>query len=87
MDKIKIKPLKGIIYLKLEEAHAGALVTTSRESAVEFAEVLAVGEGVIQCKKGDKVFVKSWAIDIISHNDQKYYFCNQDTGGLIALVS
>lgn len=87
MDKTKIKPLKGIVYIKLDEARAGALVTSSRESAVEYAEVLAIGEGVTQVKKGDKIFVKSWAVDIISHNDQKYYFVNQDTGGLIALVS
>lgn len=84
---MKIKPLKNIIYLKLDEARAGALVTSSRESAVEYAEVLQVGEGVTQVKKGDKVFIKSWAADIISHNDEKFYFVNQETGGLIAVVS
>ncbi len=86
MDKIKIKPLKGIVYLKLDEAKAGALVTSSRESAVEFAEVLAVGEGVTQVKKGDKVFCKSWGIDVVSHNDVKYYFVNQENGSLLAHV-
>ena len=83
---MKILPLKNQVYLKLEEAKAGALVTSSRESAIEYAEVLAVGDGVTQVSKGDKVFVKSWSIDIISHDDKKYYFCNQETGGIIAIV-
>lgn len=76
-----------MVYLKLAEAKAGALVTDSRESAIEYAEVLAVGEGVTQVKKGDSIFVKSWAIDIISHDEEKYYFVNQETGGLIAIVN
>lgn len=83
---MRIKPLRGIVWLKLDEAKAGALVTSSRESAVEYAEVLAVGEGVTQVKKGDKVFVKSWGIDIISHQDKKYYFINQDLNALLAIV-
>jgi co-chaperonin GroES (HSP10) len=83
---MKIIPLEGEIQIKVEEVHAGTLDTSSRESAVEFAEVLAVGEGVTQVQKGDKVLYKSWAVDICYHNDKKYYFINQKTGGIKAIV-
>lgn len=83
---MKIQPLKGIVYLKIDEAKAGVLDTSSRQSAVEFAEVLEVGEGITNIKKGDKVFVKSWALDQISHNDVKYFFCALDTNGILAIV-
>jgi co-chaperonin GroES (HSP10) len=89
---MKIKPLPGIVQLKIDEVHAGVLDTSSRESAVEYAEVLAVGnmdnaptlDSVP--KVGDHVFVKSWAIDIITHQDKRYYFCNIETGGILAVV-
>lgn len=35
---------------------------------------------------GDHVFVKAWAIDIINYQDKKYYFCNLDTNGVLAIV-
>lgn len=84
---MKIKPLPGQVHLKIDEAKAGVLNTSSRMSAVEFAEVLGVGEGVNHLKKGDKVFVKAWAVDIINHEDTRYYFCNIETNGIIAVVS
>lgn len=85
-----IKPLKDIVYLKIEKASIGVLDTSSRDSAVEYAEVIAVGEGITHLKKGDKVFVKSWAIDIVNHatgSDMvKHYFCNINSGGILAIV-
>lgn len=84
---MKIKPLGNQIYLKIEEAKAGVLNTSSRETAVEYAEVIEVGEGVKSVKKGDKVFVKAWSIDIINHNDKKYHFVNLDTNGILAIVN
>ena len=83
---MKIKPLKGEIYIKIDEATAGVLDTSSRESAVEFAEVISVGEGVEEVKKGDKIFVKSWAIDILNHAGKKYLFVNLATKGIKAIV-
>lgn len=84
---MKIKPLKNIVYIKLEEVIAGALVTSSRESAVEYGEVLAVGEGVTSLKKGDTVFVKAWAIDNVFHEDTRYCFVNIESGGILAIVA
>jgi len=84
---VKIQPLKGIIYLKIEEGKAGILDTSSRASAVEYATVLDIGEGVESVKKGDRVFVKAWAIDIVNYEDERYYFCAQETNGILAVVS
>jgi co-chaperonin GroES (HSP10) len=86
MSKNKIKPLPGEVQLKLDTASAGILNTDSRESAVEYAEVLAVGEGVIEVKKGDFVLVKSWAIDSIVHKDTRYNFVSLKTGGIKAVI-
>ena len=86
----KIKPLGSNIQLDISSATAGALDTSSRESAVEFAKVLAIPnkqfEEDYKIKVGDNVFVKSWSVDIITHEDKKYYFCNVTSGGLLAVV-
>lgn len=81
-----ITPQPNIVSLKIEVPKAGVLDTSARESAVEYAEVLAVGDDVKGIKAGDHVFVKSWAIDIINHNDKKYYFVNIATNGILATV-
>ncbi len=83
---MKIKPLKGIIYIKTDVPTAGDLLTVSRDSAVEFAEVLEVGEGITNIKKGDKVFVKAWAVDTVTHNDEIYRFVALETNGILAVV-
>jgi co-chaperonin GroES (HSP10) len=91
---MKIQPLGNIIQLEIEEATAGDLITSSRESAVEYAKVVAIGNSVNKedsitkdyPEVGDHVFVKAWAIDIINYQDKKYYFCNLDTAGVLAIV-
>lgn len=83
---MKIKPSKGEVQIKMEEAFAGTLDTSSRESAVEYAEVIAVGEGVTEYVKGDFIFVKSWAIDRIDYKDKVYRFISVATHGIKAKV-
>ncbi len=83
---MKIYPLDNMVQLQVEEASAGVLDTSSRNSAVEYGEVLAVGGNIVNIKKGDHVFVKSWAIDIITHNEKRYFFVNVDTHGIVAVV-
>lgn len=84
---MKIKPLEKIVYLKIAEVKAGVLDTSSRNSAVEYGEVIAVGPKVEGIKKGDKLFVKSWGIDLLYHNDKMYHFVNLDTGAVLAIVN
>ena len=89
---MKIQPLGNIIQLEVEEASAGDLITSSRDSAVEYAKVVAVGDNVRQSaeklypEKGDYVFVKAWAVDIIVHQDKKFYFCNLETNGILVVI-
>ena len=85
---MKIKPLGKIIELKIEKINAGDLTVDGREAAVEYAEVIGIGDDVSgPFKIGDKVFVKAWAIDIIRYQDITYYFCNIDTGGILAKIT
>ncbi len=86
--KTKIKPFTNQIYIKMDEAMAGALDTSSRESAVEYAEVLALGEGTEGglIKVGSRIFVKSWGIDSVHHQDVRYNFINVTTGAILAVV-
>jgi co-chaperonin GroES (HSP10) len=84
---MRIFPTSNNIQISIKEAKAGILDTSSRQSAVEYAEVVSVGEEVkMKIAKGDKVFVKSWSIDIISHEDNKYYFVNETSNGILAIV-
>ena len=83
---MKIQPRPGIVYIKTDVATAGDLITASRDSAVEYAEVLEVGEGVMSIKKGDMVFVKAWAVDTVTYNDIPYRFVAIDTNGILAIV-
>lgn len=92
---MKITPLGENVQLELDEVTAGALNTSSRDSAQEYAKIIALSPNVIEnakdypksCPKvGDYVFVKAWAIDIINHEDKKYYFCNLNSNGVLAIV-
>lgn len=85
---MKIKTLGNRIQLKIDEVEAGGLDTSSMMTAVEFGTVLDIGEDVtLKIKKGDKVFFKSWAVDIITHQSKRYFFISEDTKGLCAIVS
>lgn len=75
-----------MVQIKIEEARAGALDVSSKESAIEFGEVIETGDNVTTLKKGDNVFFKSWAVDIITHQDKRYYFIDISTNGIIAVV-
>ena len=81
---MKIEPQENIVYIKTEEVKAGALDTSIRESAIEVAEVIAIGEGVTTLKPGDKIMVKAWAVDTINYGEQKHRFVNTQTGGILA---
>ena len=83
--KLKVHPQPGYVYVKLDEVKVGGLVTDSKESAIEAGTVISVGEGVSSLKKGDTVFAKSWAFDIIDYKGERYCFINMDTKGVLAV--
>ncbi len=82
----KIQPAKNKVYLKIEEPKVGVLDTSSRPSAVEVAEVIAVGDNVEGIKKGDILMYKSWGIDIIDWDGKKYHFIDIDTKAICAII-
>lgn len=84
---MKIKPFGAKIQIKIEEAKAGSLALTGMPTSVECGEVIAVGEWVTSIKKGDKIFYKSWAVDIITHDGIRYFFIDLDTNGICAILS
>lgn len=85
---VKIEPMPGIVYLKTEEVMAGSLDTSSRESVVETAEILAVGKDCGDLKKGDKIHVKlSWASDTVMDKGVRYVYVAIDTNAILSKVS
>lgn len=81
-----IEPLEGIVYLEMDKGTEGVLDTSSRSSAIECATVISVGSGVNDIHSGQKVFVKSWAVDTIDYEGEKYHFVNIKTNGILAVI-
>lgn len=82
---MKILPLRDYIQIRTEEVKAGALDTSSKASAIEFGEVIAIGPDQNHIKVGDKLMFKSWAVDSVYYEDKWYRFINPETGGIMAL--
>jgi co-chaperonin GroES (HSP10) len=83
---LAVNPLPGIVYIKSDEVSSGMLDTSSRQSAVEVAVVVAMGTGVEGLLVGDRIFYKAWACDTITHEGVRYNFINVATGGILAVV-
>lgn len=83
---MEILPQNDIVYLEFPPVEAGVLDTSSRQSANECATVIAVGPNVTTVTCGDKVFVKSWAVDTVTHEEKTYRFVNIKTNGILAVV-
>ncbi len=83
---MKIKPLAGIVQLKIEKPTAGVLDTSSKPSAIPVGEVIAIGKGVEELSVGDKVFVESWGVSIQDYKDKPYYFVNVENKSILAII-
>lgn len=83
---MKIIPWAGKIQLKIDEPSVGILDTSNMPTAIECGEVIAIGEGINSIKVGDKLFFKSWAVDIITYDQERYYFIDIDTNGICGIV-
>lgn len=85
---MKIKTIGNRIQLKIEEPTVGGMNIASMPTAVECGEVIGIGEDVkLPVKKGDKIFFKSWGVDIVTHEAIRYYFISEDTKAICAIVS
>lgn len=83
---LKIIPLEDEVQIKTDAIIVGNLNSSSRSTAVENGEVIAVGSNIKNLKKGDKIMFKSWALDDCTVNDIHYYFINVRTLGIKAII-
>lgn len=82
-----ITPFTGKVYLSIEKPTAGGLDLSSKPTAVEHGEVIAIGEGVSSLHVGDKVFVKAWGLDLITYAGETYYFVDMDSKAICAVIT
>ena len=77
-----------MIFLEMEKANLGSLDTSSVKSAMEWATIKDLGPEVKDktLKKGDKVFVKAWAIDSILYEGKDYFFTSAERKGICAII-
>ena len=83
---MQIIPINNKIQLDIEQPTAGGLDLSSKPTTVECATVIAVADGITKFKVGDKLFFKSWQVDIITYNKLTYYFIDADGEGICAIV-
>lgn len=83
---MKIKPWENKVQVEIDEPKVGGMDLGSMTTAIECGKVVAVGEYVTSLKVGDKIFFKSWAVDIIFHEGIRYYFIDIETKGICAIV-
>lgn len=85
---MKIQPLYDQIFLTIEQAKLGALSTSSVKTGMEWGIIAELGPDVKnkELKKGDKVFIKAWAVDVINYEEKDYYFTSESRGGLCAII-
>lgn len=91
---MNITPLTGKIYLSIEKPTAGGLDLSSKPTAVEYGEVIAVGgagEGKMYAtaplRAGAKIFVKAWGLDLITYQGETYYFVDMDSKAICAVIT
>lgn len=85
---MKIRTIGNKIRIDIEEPSVGGLDTSSMPTAVECGTVVDVGGGVEagMFAPGNRVFYKSWGVDIVTYEGKKYYFIDLDTKALCAIV-
>ncbi len=74
--QMKIKTLGNKIRIKIPANSAGGLNLDSMTTAVEYGEVIDIGDlgDSSPFSIGDTILFKAWAIDIIDYEGEKYYF-------------
>lgn len=85
---MKVLPIGDQIFLDIEKAKLGAIDTSAMKTGMEWATIKEVGLDVKnpQIKKGEKVFVKAWSVDIILYEGKDYYFTSEERKGIVAIL-
>ena len=82
-------PLGARILIKTDKVKIGNFEVNT-PTARETATVITVGEGWDMTqealKVGDRIHVKSWAIDVITEGDNTYNYVWQKTGGVCGII-
>jgi co-chaperonin GroES (HSP10) len=81
-----IQPVNFKVQLKIDKPTAGVLDLTSKETATEFGEVIAIGDEVSSVMIGDKIFFKAWALDVIAYQGENYFFIDSNSEGICAII-
>lgn len=84
-----IQPIGKNIYIQMDEVKkVGNLVTENKRTIHESGKVIAIGKDVtLDLKPGDTILVKGWAIDSITYDKQDYFFINEDSGAICAVIT
>lgn len=87
-NALKIQPLGDQIFLEIEQAKLGNLDASSVKTGQEWAVIKALGPDVKSpdLTVGSKVFVKSWAVDVILYEGKDYYFTSEERKGICAII-
>lgn len=84
---MKIETLGKRIQIEVDELKAGGLVIDSIPTAVEIGKVVGKGSEVtLPINIGDKIMYKSWCVDICNIDGKRYFFIDEDTKGICAIV-
>lgn len=82
-----IETLGKRIQIEVDELKAGGLVIDSIPTAVEIGKVVGKGSEVtLPINIGDKVMYKSWCVDICNIDGKRYFFIDEETKGICAIV-
>lgn len=84
-----ITPVGRNIYIQMDQVkQVGDLHTDSKKTIHESATILAVGSDVMgSFNVGDIILVKGWAIDSVTYNKETFFFINEDSNGICAVVT
>lgn len=79
-----LKPLNNKIMLQIDEMKIGAIQS---DSISEAGRIISTGPNVdkVLFKEGRMLYFKAWAVDIITKDDEKYYFISADSDAICAL--
>ncbi len=84
---MKVKTIGKRIQLEVDQLKAGGLVIDSVPTAVEVGTIIGKGDEVtLPVKIGDKIMYKSWCVDICNIDGKRYFFIDEDTKGICAIV-